>query len=414
MIRFGGLQNVKIISTTVLAIFLVACGRGRSGDDSLANSLVLSNDVTALGTRVSAAAQQVFINGLGLTGKPVATTFTLTLVAHIAPPSVGGSSLQATKVVVLGKQAYVSYNLAGDPQAGAVDVIDVSGATPRITSELISTDADINSIAVESTALYAEGARNGKAFARRIGLINSNLTLDVRDADLASYAGTGAAISNGFLYATSGSGGALTVFKKDDLSRTAETLLTDARDVAANKNGNGIVVVAGTPGRIAALDNNGALLSIKDVGGATIKESKSSIEAGKYTTLVALGDGGAKLFCGTGASPIASISPATAAGISALQTVTNAASASGGLLFTADGEAGVRVFGIKGKKNNNKCESVDLPLLGSLNFGKQLSANGITYDGNYIYVASGLGGLEILRIDGVKSEDGDSDEFDAS
>ena len=101
--------------------------------------------------------------------------------------------------------------------------------------------------------------------------------------------------------------------------------------------------------------------------------------------------------------------PATVSGVPAAQSVTNAASAAGALLFTANGEAGVRVYRVLGKKNNNKCELVELPLLGSLNFGAHLSANDVTY----LYVATGLGGLEIIRVDGVTSEKDDSDEFDA-
>ncbi len=404
--------NALMVVGLATGVFGTACGRDDRDDDAaLAASLELIDDPAALGARVTALEQLVVVEGLELSGKPVATPFSLTIVARIAPPVVGSSTLQATKVVLMGKRAYVSYNLAGEPQAGAIDVIDVSGPRPRLTTQLVSKDADVNALAVEPSALYAVGARAGKAFARRIELKNSELTVEARDVELPSFAGTSAALSNGLLHATSGSDGGLTILKKNDLARSAQIPLTDARDVAAVRSGNGTVVVAGTPGRIAAFDKNGVLSGVKDIGGATITESKSTVESGKYTTLVALGDGGMRLYCGAGESLLAEVPAVVMAGVPPAQTVTNSASASGALLFTANGEAGVRVYAVRGKKNNDKCEPVELPLLGALNFGAKLSANGATYDGTFLYVATGLGGLEIVRVDGTKAEDGDSDEF---
>ncbi|HEY4643703.1 MAG TPA: hypothetical protein VIH68_03200, partial [Bacteroidota bacterium] len=64
-----------------------------------------------------------------------AQAFSLTLLAEVLPPSVGGQVLQATSVSLDGNKAVVSYNMRGEQFLGGIQVIDVTGqSNPKLKS----------------------------------------------------------------------------------------------------------------------------------------------------------------------------------------------------------------------------------------------------------------------------------------
>jgi hypothetical protein len=85
--------------------------------------------------------------------------YPLTLVAQVSPPTYNGADkLTATHVHVDGNYAYVSYNTPGIEYLGAIQVINIGNPNnPRVTSQLIYTNADINSIQYENGYVYAVG-----------------------------------------------------------------------------------------------------------------------------------------------------------------------------------------------------------------------------------------------------------------
>ena len=80
--------------------------------------------------------------------------------------------------------------------------------------------------------------------------------------------------------------------------------------------------------------------------------------------------------------------------------MTNAVSGDGDLLFISNGEAGVYLAeGAEKFKNSGAEESQDITLLGNLRFDDLQSVNHVAYEDDTLFVAAGLGGLKIVRVD---------------
>jgi hypothetical protein len=78
-------------------------------------------------------------------------TFRLTLIATVQPPEVTGTRLQATQSEVdsSGKNAFVSYSVAGETQKGAIDTLDLKDPFhPKLIQSLSLPTSGVNSIAV--------------------------------------------------------------------------------------------------------------------------------------------------------------------------------------------------------------------------------------------------------------------------
>ncbi|MBE0595046.1 MAG: hypothetical protein IH616_21885, partial [Gemmatimonadales bacterium] len=91
-------------------------------------------------------------------------------------------------------------------------------------------------------------------------------------------------------------------------------------------------------------------------------------------------------------------------GVALEDEVTNGVSHSGNLVFIASGGAGLFVAQAThdlDDESNAGCNSPDfgLTLLGQVQFPGSPSANYVDSKGNLLFVANGLGGLSIVRID---------------
>lgn len=334
----------------------------------------------------------------------------LELVASVSPPVSEGVTLQATGMHFSGTTAYLSYNVAGATQKGGLDQIDVKSSTkPVLQSETIFTDIDANAVTVSGKDIFVAGAQDGvgavvlKTTLDSKGLLTSTKTVRT----VPSFAGTGVYASSSKLYVTSGNTGGVSLFDLATFTLGSTVSLSDARDVAPAASGSNIYVFQGTPGRIQALTSSGGAISSISTGGAATPESKSTISLGKTTSIVSLGEAGMKVVCNSTGATLASLPAVSVQGLTADRTVTNAAVASKGMLFTANGEAGVFVYSFK--QNTGTCKGVTLDLLGSISFGKAISANNLYYNSDYLFVASGLGGFKILHITHSDESDDDDD-----
>jgi hypothetical protein len=91
--------------------------------------------------------------------------------------------------------------------------------------------------------------------------------------------------------------------------------------------------------------------------------------------------------------------------VSALPSVvvTNAASAERDLLFISNGEAGVYVAqGSQAFSATGSEAPQQLTMLGRLRFGNLQSVNHVTYRSGHLFVAAGLGGLKIVKVNGAE------------
>ncbi len=84
----------------------------------------------------------------------------------------------------------------------------------------------------------------------------------------------------------------------------------------------------------------------------------------------------------------------------AIKTNTNSVSADGNLLFTANGNYGFRIFRIK-NGNFSETELVGFVPFDELKAGEEYySANHVTFRGNTLFVASGVGGVNVYTFTG--------------
>jgi len=397
-----------------------AAGPGNQANDRIS----IVNDAFALAGRVTYYVDStvaVDANGVGYPSPALAPSthrqagsaraalapFKLKLVAEVASPAIGGQVLQATSVAILGTRAVVSYNMRGAQYLGAIDVFDISREhRPVLRSLALLQDADVNAVSTDGVSIFAaeasgDASLESPAAFELVLLQGSNLVLSGNlRFPLSSFAGTSTAIAGSRVYATSGDAGAL--FAYDVPSFTLQTVsLADARwvDVAGGK----IAVVQGTPGRLAVFDEASlAPLGTFSFTGAEIPESKSTVELVGGKAFIAAGSGGVQVLSASTGNVVGSVArPDPAAlGLDPSVVVTNAASVDHDLLFISNGEAGVYVAqGSQDFSATGSDVAQQLTLLGRLRFGALQSVNHVAYKSDHLFVAAGLGGLKIVRVE---------------
>ncbi len=339
----------------------------------------------------------------------------LTLVAEVAPPEVDGDALQATSISLgPGNWGVVSYNMRGSGRRGAIDWINnLRARRPRVHSQVVFDDTDVNSVSILDNAVYAASATDDPAVAfpavlDRLPLRNNRFSLsDYRRVPLVSFAATSVFGVGDVLYTTSGSAGEVSAFTSWTMSELGSYPLHDARWAARDAVGGRIVVVQGTPGQLAVFEEGefpgGSmnLLGTFPFPGADIPESKSTVEVEGAHAFVAAGSAGVQVLCLDTGEVVATVprpDPASV-GLDSSVVVTNAVSVDDDLMFISNGEAGVYVAAAENDFRDYGCgESPEITLLGQLQFGDLESVNHVVYERGYLFVAAGLGGVKIVEV----------------
>ena len=411
---------------SVLAFLLFACvdSTGPVNPGNQANGRVtIVNDPGTLATLITYSADTVPIDatGVGYPAPPARAlsasraapagggSFSLTLQAQVASPSIGGQVLQATSVSIVGQRAVVSYNMRGNPYMGGVDVFDLSNNnTPTLTSRALFQNTDVSAVFASGTNVYLAEATGDTGFqapavAELLQLVGNNLVLaGNRRKGLTSFAATSATASGTRAYATTGNTGGLYVLDPVTLTVLNSFALPDARWVAVS--GGKVVVVQGMPGKIAVY-NEATLAPAGTFAfkGADIAQSKSTVELAGGKAFVAAGDSGVQVLSVTTGKVVGSVprpNPASL-GLGDSVVVTNSASVDSDLLFISNGEAGVYVaqggqaFSATGSETTQT-----ITMLGKLRFGNLQSVNHVAYSAQdqYLIVAAGLGGLKMVKV----------------
>lgn len=419
--RIGDRMSLRYIG---LAVVIAAVGCGDSGviegPDAVPQEgrIVVQDDRAVLGERVRVVSQPLAIIPVGPTGAPPMTpadgSLSLVLVAEVAPPAVDGTTLQASHSVIHGNKAYVSYNVQGAVRKGGVDVFDVSDPdNVGLESSALFQDTDVSALDLQgATKLYLATATDDLAFATPaalevVELTGGLLTTQSSRIDLPSYAGTGVRAQGDLVYVTSGTGGdpvgGLSVYDRETLGLVAFDPFEDARAVAVKNDV--VVAMRGTPGELRLYDatTNGFVQSFAS-GGANIPESKATVFIAKSCAFYAAGDEGLRVVdLGTGATVVTMPVP-DVDGVALEDEVTNGVSASGKLVFLANGGAGLFVAQATHDLDavtGEGCGSSEFGLvqLGQVQFSDGRSANFVVSKGNLLFVANGLGGLSIIRVD---------------
>ncbi len=374
-----------------------------------------------------AAAAAALHAGPGLAGN-LEDDISLQLEASVAAPVVSGQTLQATDVAfsetngeVSDRYAYVTYATRGEPTIGAVDVFQISGGEEaKLRSRVVFADADVYSAAVSDGRLYLATSSGDPQFTERAVLevvqLDNNGRLPSSYSSLRyqlpSFAGTAVHVQNNKIWVVSGTGGAntggLSVFRASDMARLTTVTMDDARGVGGSASSGTIVVAQGTPGRTSVFSHSShdRLGGIIASGGAATPEARGDVAVDGSWAFVAASEGGMRILRvgSTGGFLRVTLPAPVVAGISAdLRTVngvTTHRSGNEAWIFTANGEAGVYAY----YSNYPAVSSTGTPsvsLMGRLAFPASISANfaKVDKDGEWLVVASGLGGLRIIEID---------------
>jgi hypothetical protein len=369
------------------------------------DGMTINNDEAELSDRVTDKNEPVELDTTGTgqpAGKRAATkTLTMTLIAQIASPVVGGDTLQASSVHLSGNYAYVSYNLRGEKYRGGVDIIHMkTGSNAVLNSQVLFDSTDVHALYFSGSVWLAaaQAGASPPAMVEKLDVTSGKFVVKARvRTQLSSYAATSVVVDGNKVYATSGNTGHLYVLD-NALKKTDSLSLPDARWV--DTHGGRVVVAQGVPGKLTAFGTTN-LLSPTTIaaGGAGIPESKTTVRVINNKAIMAAGDGGLKVFNLATGKLIGSVARTKVAGLDSAVTVTNAADGANELIYASNGEAGIYVIlSTQDLENSTGDADMGLTVLGKLKFSNFQSANHVSFDGNTLVVAAGKGGVKIVTV----------------
>ncbi|WP_029293821.1 hypothetical protein [Chryseobacterium hispalense] len=357
------------------------------------NGPILSSDAKTLSKRIGFGNAGVLDIKPGTGGKTVtAGNFPLVLVAEVAPPVYNGKTLRATHVAIEGNYAYVSYNTEGETYLGAIEVLNITNPNaPQLVMQAILPDTDVSSVRYDNGKLYIAGAKDiyasgaaSPAFVGSMTLNGGMLTSSLQQTVLTGKVGTDVTSNGSKYYAVSGATGVLAQLNKTNQQIEMSIPLNDLR--ALGYNNNKIVVLSGTEG-VKIYDANGLNLITSFATTSDVAEAKRTIDFIDGKLLVSEGYNGVGVYNLSSGTKLQKLSlPTQVTGVNPSDIVSNGVSVNSGRVFVANGGAGLYVY----TSNNN-----ELKLLGSLDLTG--SSNFVMSRGEYIFVATGAGGLKIIK-----------------
>lgn len=370
-------------------------------EDGLKTDLYVETNAAALKTAISydkAGVLKVVPAGIpmaiGMEAK--AGDYPLTLIATVNPPSFPGEDpLTATHVALDGDYVFVGYNKAGDVYQGAIDVIDISDPNvPQVRSRIYYSNADINSLAFSGGYIFAVGAINAEtsdiatfnSFVVRIPVSSGVIYTDeIIYGFQPGFSANDIVIDGSRALVTSGKQGSVTSYNTSDLSIAEEIFIEDARSLTTWQGGYA-VLDAGSGVRLlnSGLSETNLIPISTDLGA----NSKKTLGIWENNILVPEAAQGTGIYDGSSGTLLQYVSiPPIPAGVTSAQAVTNAVSVNDDLLFMANGGAGLSLA---------ELIATNVTTAGTLNLDG--SVNYVTSKGDYAFVASGLDGLQIIKL----------------
>lgn len=397
----GVVQNYIRPTLALLTLGLMSCSDQTTVFiDDLQSNLVLEENRAVLQNAIRYEESGVLdiYEENALTGKAgdVAGDYPLTLIATVAPPSYqSGDNLTASHVDLAGNYAFVAYNTVGEMHYGGIDVVDVSDPhNPRVTSRLFYLNADINALQYDNGYVYVAGGLDSEtsvnatsnSFVARVPVNGGIISADfVEYGFQPGYNATDLLVETDRILVTSGKEGSLTAYSKTDLGILKEAYVADARSMAST-SGRLAVLDAGTGVRMLDMDFNETFLIpvATDLGEAT----KKTIAWRGSDLLVSEAGQGAGLYDATTGQLLEYLPiPIHPDGIDQVDVVTNAVTVNDKAVFMANGGAGMSLS----EKSANGAELVGIiELSGSVNY--------VASKGDYVFAASGKGGLQIIKL----------------
>lgn len=343
-------------------------------------------------------------------GRPIDEGVTLTLVAEVSAPEHNGLTLQATNITNHANFVFVSYNFAGSTYLGGAQTIQLTNVrNPRLISQVIyhnsnvsaltlngprevvmamSTDIEVNTQFAPYTALLG-----AIGLGAQFSVFTDNLTFK----SVPGYTAVAVEVKDDKIYVVSGNNAGLSIFNSSTYDSIAYIPIHDARDIAFYNEH--IYVYAGTTGTLYKINSNDYEISDSYVlGGSNKPEEKSSIVVeGKFAFLAA-NDSGVQIFNLDSSELVHTIPNPVISGLDADSVVANSVTVQDKFIFIASGEAGIRVF--KNSENFSNTDIINIEDKGYLILGLEQSANEIYCHRDFLIVASGIGGVKIIQIEG--------------
>lgn len=337
-------------------------------------------------------------------------------VAEVAPLVIDGITLSATHITLNDSRAYVSYHRQGNNHKGAVEIIDLSNANfPSIVSQATFLSSDINAV----TSGYTNNSSNLKVWLamsdathgaqlyeleatgdnfienyRRVNLSN------IIDGTGVSASANGIAVTNNYLYITSGkTHGGTVVLNKNSLSTIDHESYSDAKYVAVNgtSNGSGVVsLVTGDNASIKVATVRGNLSSTSYDIGSIFHQNVVETYRGKSTMEFSPMNNN-HLYIAKGKDGIAMVDIRNGSilneskGTMLVVGNTNGISTDGDYIYAANGSDGISIA-----PHPSSGEEI-MPFFHWDMDEDDASANYIIADGEWVFVAKGGGGFKILR-----------------
>ncbi|MEP2280561.1 hypothetical protein [Maribacter sp.] len=398
----------KVCFTAVTAsLFIASCSDETTVFENPEDNLVSETDQSKLDNSVSferAGVLDIFEDPIAsakrssLTGKDEeeAGDYPLSLVAQIEPPTfTNGENLAATHVALDGDYGYVSYNTVGQDYVGAIDVIDISDPTsPKVTSRVYYTNADLNSIAYDNGYVYVAGGVDAEqsvtatanSLVAKIAVSGGRMnTSSITYGFQEGFNATDVRIIDNKVVVTSGQDGFVVIYDKNDLSVLNESAFSDLRSVAYN--GNEIAVLDAAQG-VNFLDQNLNITRSIAIDSDFGIDAKRTLDFLNENIVVSEGTKGAGVYNATSGSfveylPILTSPENAEPG----EIVTNGVAVNENVLLMANGAGGLSLS----ETNENTTLGVGvIELTGSINY--------IATKGDYVFAASGKSGFQIIKL----------------
>jgi len=423
------MRKLAVALICVVALVHVSCSDSTGPGDQSNGRISITNNAGVLASRVTYLDDSIPLDSVGI-GYPSAPApsasasisrssaasqagSNLSLKAEVAPPFIGGQTLQATSVSIVGNLAVVSYNMVGNPYLGAVDVIDISNKNqPVLRSEALFQNSDVSAVTMSGTDVYLAEATGDTGFVAPatfevVKLVGNQLVLTGNTrTGLSSFAATSVAAGSTRVYATSGDAGSLFMLNPVTFAVTSSIALADARWVVVGAGK--VAVVQGTPGRLAVFDeSNMSSVGTFPFAGATVAQSKSQAELVGGKAFIAAGDSGVQVISASTGLKVGAVPRPNpdSLGLSSAVVVSNAVAIDQDLMFISNGEAGVYLAqGSQAFSSTGSETQQTITMRGKLRFGNLQSVNHVAYSaggpGNpgLLIIAAGLGGLKIVQV----------------
>ena len=389
-------KNVYLLSFLAMSL-LIGCddNNDNKNDGQSSNNITITSDQSTLNQRLDLTNSGVIsIENGSLAGKSAETTntsFPLVQIAEVKPPvDANGRTLQASHVTVNGNYAYVSYIMRGDAYSGAIDVIDVSDPyKPKLVTSALIPSTDITSLTFSGSNLIIGAAKDvdkdtqlagNPAIVFNMELSSGLLTDKLKTNYLESRVTTDVAANASNYFAVTGDNGSLFKVNSSTKVIAGKAAMADLRSIALTSDK--VVTLSGTKGvniyNQSTLALQKSFTTSNDVSGA-----KRTMDIDGTKLFVSEGPNGLGVYDINSGSKLQTIGITTAGE----DNVTNAVSINDGYAFVANGALGLNVYQ----------SATQLNLLGSV--GIAGSSNYVKSSGNYIYVASGTGGLKIIKME---------------